>query len=139
MRYQLKNLGPGPFYSVEVAKLVREGDSVRVNHIDEGTRRLAEGPSPRFEISEEAPPRAASVVQTKQGGGDGAGTNAPAGAAAPTDAQLASAGGRAGAAEAASARGAALDVAPRARAAAKSAPAPAPASGSTAAGAEVIK
>jgi hypothetical protein len=50
MRYELKNLGPGAFYCVEVAKLVKPGESVRVNKVDEGTRRLAEGPKPRLAI-----------------------------------------------------------------------------------------
>lgn len=60
MRYELKNLGPGAFYCVEVAKLVKPGEAVRVNQVDEGTRRLTEGPKPRLallNLEEDAPPR----------------------------------------------------------------------------------
>jgi hypothetical protein len=54
MRYTLKNLGPGNFFSVEVGKLLQPGESVPVNRLDYGTRRLAEPPKPRLQIIDHA-------------------------------------------------------------------------------------
>jgi len=68
MRYELTNLGPGAFYCVEVAKLLKAGASVGLNFIDEGTQRLAEGPKPRLKIVDTRvhpltlPPRPADAV-----------------------------------------------------------------------------
>jgi hypothetical protein len=58
MRYELKNLGPGPFFSVESGKLLQPGDAVNVNRIDDGTKRLATGPNPRLAILDRAAPPA---------------------------------------------------------------------------------
>lgn len=109
MRYELKNIGPNAFYCVEVAKLVKPGESVLVNQIDEGTRRLAEGPQARLQISgvgqaahsaTAAPPSPAPVAAAPTSS-----TPAPVLPMPPTNAKPSS--------SSKTARGAALDVAPR--------------------------
>ena len=59
MRYEVKNLGPGTFFFVEAGRLLEPGDSIKVNRLDEGTRRLGEGARRRLEIVDRtAPPPA---------------------------------------------------------------------------------
>lgn len=67
MRYELKNLGPGNFYFVEVARLLKPGDSVKTGRLDEGTRRLADGPKPRLQIVdlEDAPTAAPATPKAE--------------------------------------------------------------------------
>jgi hypothetical protein len=92
MRYELKNLGPGAFYCVEAAKLLKQGESVNLNQIDEGTRRLSEGPNKRLEIIDRRSlpaPTAAPPASTSAGGKSE--PSAPSGQKAPVtnDAPLA--------------------------------------------------
>ena len=41
MRYLIKNIGKGNYFCTEAGRLLGPGDSVRVNRVDEGTRRNA--------------------------------------------------------------------------------------------------
>jgi hypothetical protein len=64
MRYEVKNLGPGPFFCIESGKLLQPGDSVDVNRLDDGTKRLGEGGRPRLAILDRhaAPPQERPVL-----------------------------------------------------------------------------
>jgi hypothetical protein len=83
MRYELKNLGPGPFFSIELGKLLQPGDSINVNRIDDGTKRLATGPNPRLAILDRAAPAAAPQQTATQQQRPARPKSAPAGPVAP--------------------------------------------------------
>jgi hypothetical protein len=119
MRYQLRNLGPGAYYCVERGKLLKVGDTVELNSIDYGTRRLGEGPNKRLEIvdrQEPLTPMAADGNAAPPPAATTASTSAPARAVETTPPTARASADRKTKDSAPSARGAALDVAPRAEA-----------------------